>query len=413
MRPMLALLAAITAAVACGAETGSVQPTGPHARGAPTAPLVAPAGERLYLADGSTVKVVDGATGQLERTMPGGSAAPDWSLIYSIGSSYSNVQLRVVDGVTGEIRRALPVPAWAGDVRLSANGRWLALTSKPDLKSAATHFQVRDGELARPPVDVELPGAWAFDGLSGDGKRLYLLQLRSGGSYQVRLYDLASHQLVPGAIADKSDSSTVMSGGAVSTVTSADGQMQLTLYERDSGGRAFVHVLPIGAALPYAYCVDLPAPGERWALTAAPDGQHFYAANMLSGALLALAVHGTDSVQVSRGQVNLTARRGGLVTDVQAKETYEQTAAAVSGDGSTLFVAAGETVARIDAASLRRGSTARVEGEQVLSLAAGRSGWLYGLTGSGRLFRLDPGTMRLAWSSPPSFKGLFILRVAP
>jgi hypothetical protein len=411
MRSMLVLLAAMLAAVACGAETGAGQSTRSAAPATRAVPLATPSNERLYLGDGSTLKVVDGATGQLERTMPAGSPSPDWSLLYSVGASYANVRLQVIDGAGGDVRRAQRVPDWASDVRLAANGRWLALMSKPDPKATTSHYQVLDADFAQPPLDVELPGAWAFDGLSGDGKRLYLLQLRAGGTYQVRPYDLASHRLVPGAIADKGNSSTVMSGGAVNSLTSADGQMQLTLYEKDSGGHAFVHVLPIGVALPYAYCVDLPAPGQYWALTAAPDGQRFYAANLLSGTLLGLTVQGTDSVQVRSGQLQLAAARRGLITDVQAKEAVQRTAATVSGDGSTLFVGTGDSVTRIDAASLRRGSSLRLGGEQVLDLAAGRSGWLYGITASGRLLRIDPGTMQLAWWSPPNFKGLSIKHV--
>jgi hypothetical protein len=411
MRSMLVLLAAMVAAAACGAETGAGQSAPSAAPATRAAPLAAPSNERLYLGDGSVLKVVDGASGQLERTMPAGSPSPDWSLLYSVGASYANLRLQVIDGASGEVRRAMRVPDWASDVRVAANGRWLALMLKPDPKAATSHFQVLDADFAQPPQDVELPGAWAFDGLSGDGKRLYLLQLRAGGSYQVRLYDLASRRLVPGAIADKGTSSTVMSGGAVNSLTSADGQMQLTLYEKDSGGHAFVHVLPIGVALPYAYCVDLPAPGQYWALTAAPDGQRFYAANLLSGALVGLAVQGTDSVQVRSGQLGLAAGRPSLIADVQAKGIAQRTAAAVSGDGSTLFVGAGDNVTRIDAGSLRRGSSIRLGGEQVLDLAAGRSGWLYGTTASGRLLRIDPGTMQLVWWSPPNFKGLSIQHV--
>jgi hypothetical protein len=47
----------------------------------------------------------------------------------------------------------------------------------------------------------------------------------------------------------------------------------------------------------------------------------------------------------------------------------------------------------------------------VLDLSAGRSGWLYGITASGRLLRIDPGTMRLALWSAPNFKGLSIQHV--
>ena len=403
MRPTLVLLTAMFAVLACGTEAS------PAAGAAPRSPLAAPTNERLYLGNGSALTVVDGATGEVERTMPAGAPSPDWSRLYSIAGSYANVKLRLVDAANGEIQRVLPVPDWVSDARLSANGRWLALVSKPDPKATVTRFQLRDAELTQQPIDVELPGAFAFDGLSGDGRRLYLLQFGSRASYQVRLYDMVTQQLMSGAIADKSNASTVMSGGAVNSLTTADGQTQLTLYERDSHGNAFVHVLPIGASTQFAYCVDLPAPGVYWALTPAPDGRRFYAANLLSGSVLVLTARGMDPPQVSSGRLDTATGSLGPAQDVQAKEAVQRTAATVSTDGATLFVGAGATVTRVDASTLRAGSVGRWDGDQVLSLAAGHSGWLYALTASGRLLRIDPRTMSVSWRSGPRFIGLTIL----
>jgi opacity protein-like surface antigen len=87
----------------------------------------------------------------------------------------------------------------------------------------------------------------------------------------------------------------------------------------------------------------------------------------------------------------------------------QRTAATVSTDGATLFVGAGATVTRVDASTLRAGSVGTLDGDQVLSLAAGHSGWLYALTASGRLLRIDPRTMSVSWRSGPRFIGLTIL----
>jgi hypothetical protein len=326
-----------------------------------------------------------------------------------VAGSYANVQLRVVDTATGAIVRALTVPAWVSEARLSSNGRWLALVARPDARVAATRFQVRDAELAAAPIDVELPGAFAFDGLSGDGQRLYVLQLKRDGSYQVKLYDLAAHRLAPDAIVDKTDASTVMSGAPVNSLTTADGQEQLTLYERDSRDQAFVHVLPVGVSIPFAYCVDLPAPGAGWTLAAGPDGRRFYAANMTSGWLVMLRAGGLAPPEVSSGRLVAGTSWFGPARDAEAKEDPQRTAAAVSADGRTLFAGGGESVMRIDAASLRAGGVASLGSEQVLSLATGRSGWLYATTSSGRLLRIDPGSMRVAWRSQEAFSGSSIL----
>ena len=246
MRPTVVLLTAMLAVMACGAEA-------PPASGpVHSSPPAAPTNDRLYLDDGSALTVVDAATGEVRRTMPAGAPSPDWSRLYSVAGSYANVQLRLVDAATGEINRVLAVPNWVSEARLSANGLWLALVPKPDPRAPITRFQVRPADLTQQPIDVELAGAFAFDGLSGDGKRLYLLQFGSRDTYQVRLYDLVTRQLAPGAIADKANASTVISGGAVNSLTTADGQMQLTLYERRTQGSAFVHALPIGAPTQFA-----------------------------------------------------------------------------------------------------------------------------------------------------------------
>lgn len=399
-----AVLLSLLTAPACASE--------PPAADRPRSSLAAPRHETLYLGGDSVVSVVDGASGKVLRRMPAGAASPDWSRLYSVASSYSNVQLRVVDSSTGAITHALKVPAWADDARLSANGRWLALTDKPDPQEAITHFQVRDAALEAPPTDVELSGAFSFDGLSDDGQRLYLLQLRDDGSYLVRLYDLAAHRLVPGAIADKTDGSTAMSGAAVNSLTTGDGQEQLTLYERGSREQAFVHVLPVGAATEFAYCVDLPAPGIGWTLTAAPGGRRFYALNSISESVVTLTAGGLGPPQVSSGRFDPAAGSFGLVRDADAKEGGRPASAAVSADGTALFAADGGDVVEIDAARLRKRASARLDGEQVLSLAAGSSGWLYATTANGRLLRIDPASMRVSWKSRPDVGNSAILRVA-
>jgi hypothetical protein len=203
-----------------------------------------------------------------------------------------------------------------------------------------------------------------------------------------------------------------MSGASVSGFTTADGQEQLTLYERDARNQSFVHVLPVGTATQFAYCVDLPAPGSSWTLTPAPDGRHFYAVNMVSEYVVVLTTEALAPPQVSSGRLDAGTSRFGLVRDVEAKEAGQRTAATVSADGATLFAGSADSVVRIDAATLRTGAVARLGGEELASLAAGRSGWLYATTAAGRVLRIDPGSMRVAWRSSQSFDGSSIVRTA-
>ncbi len=112
--------------------------------------------------------------------------------------------------------------------------------------------------FTQPPQVVDLAGAFGFDALSPDGARLYLVEhLPPKGSqhYQVRWYDLAADRLDEAVVVDKANIDEWMAGHPVSRVTSLDGAVVATMYER-SGGEPFVHVLHTREA--YAQCIDLP-----------------------------------------------------------------------------------------------------------------------------------------------------------
>jgi hypothetical protein len=408
MKRILLSVAAV-AVVACGQP--APQPAWPQ-----SASPSAVGNERIYLgsaSDQSTVGVVEAATGKIERTMPRGAPAPDWSRLYSVAANPGGVSLRLVDTLTGDVHRSLTVPSWVDGVHLSANGQWLALASNPDAAAAASRFQVSDATLQGKPVDVELKGSFTFDGLSGDGKRLYLLEWLSAGSYQVRQYDLAQRSLMPWVISDKGEIGKPMSGVAVSSLTSSDGLMQLTLYQHQKDGGAFVHVLPIGSAdQQFAYCIDLPAPTQGWSLTGSPDAEHFYAVNLLSSSVVALSLSGTDPPGVRQETLRTPQSRWpGMVLDAAAREGPGRALAAVSLDGTRLLVSSGTGLASFDLRTWRPGPAAGLGGDQLRSLAVGRSGWVYAVSATGRLLRIDPVKTRVAWTSEPEFSGLEILHV--
>jgi hypothetical protein len=187
------------AVMACGAEA-------PPASGpVHSSPPAAPTNDRLYLGDGSALTVVDAATGEVRRTMPAGAPSPDWSRLYSVAGSYANVQLRLVDAATGEINRVLPVPNWVSEARLSANGLWLALVPKPDPRAPITRFQVRPADLTQQPIDVELAGAFAFDGLSGDRKREVRGRSQASGVHHQRWPAHTPEPLSRGTMGDRQE----------------------------------------------------------------------------------------------------------------------------------------------------------------------------------------------------------------
>jgi hypothetical protein len=121
-----------------------------------------------------------------------------------------------------------------------------------------SRFVVLDTETLATRDAIALKGTFGFDALSPDGSRLYLIQHTSADDLQhyiVRAYDLATHTLLPGRIADKTQKSWVMQGWAVSRATTADGRWDYTLYA-NPGGYPFIHALDTVRGV--AHCIGLP-----------------------------------------------------------------------------------------------------------------------------------------------------------
>ena len=145
---------------------------------------------------------------------------------------------------------------------LSHDGRTLVLGDTQQL--AYSHFLVYDTRSLRLKNGIVLKGTFAYDALSPDASRLYLIQRPSATDYQhyvVRAYDLRTDTLVPGRIADRTQKSWVMQGTAVTRTTSADGRWVYTLYA-NPGGYPFVHALDTVRGV--AHCIGIAAtPSEQ------------------------------------------------------------------------------------------------------------------------------------------------------
>lgn len=122
-----------------------------------------------------------------------------------------------------------------------------------------TSFQLMSTNVLAQGDTITLPGTFAFDALSPDGSRLYLIQHTSADDlqhYVVRAYDFSAGSLLPGKIADKTQRGWVMQGFPAARVSSADGRWVYTLYMNPSG-YPFVHALDTVNAV--AHCV-----GFKW-----------------------------------------------------------------------------------------------------------------------------------------------------
>ena len=121
-----------------------------------------------------------------------------------------------------------------------------------------SRFVILDTQSLATRDTIALKGTFGFDALSPDGSRLYLIQHTSTDDiehYIVRAYDLATHTLLPGRIADKTQKSWVMQGWAISRATTADGRWDYTLYA-NPGGYPFIHALDTVRGV--AHCIGLP-----------------------------------------------------------------------------------------------------------------------------------------------------------
>jgi hypothetical protein len=159
----------------------------------------------------------------------------------------------------------IPYVTNGGDVGgLSADGRTLVLTRTLQccgLRSETSFLVLRAPSFKLREI-VDLKGDYAFDALSPNGSKLYLIRHvsdRDLTKYVVRAYDLDAHRLLPRVIADRTQRGWVMAGWPVSRATSADGRWVYTLYQRN-GAYPFVHALDSVRGV--AHCIGIPWTGS-------------------------------------------------------------------------------------------------------------------------------------------------------
>ena len=155
----------------------------------------------------------------------------------------------------------VPIVAWDNSTGgVSADGRTLVLGSYGPLPGDAgmTRFAVLDTRTLRKSRLLALRGSWAYDTISPDGSRMFLIEYLAAGQnphYRVRSLDVRTGRLNPEAIVDRREDEVLMRGQPVTRVASLDGRWAYTLYARPKHG-PFVHALDTVRG--EAYCVDLP-----------------------------------------------------------------------------------------------------------------------------------------------------------
>jgi hypothetical protein len=331
-------------------------------------------GYRIFVEGGfsngvETVKVLDSGSGTVERELPLGTPAPDWSRYYTVTPLSGGARLMALDPASGQTLAQITVPAGYGlpdmgfhgpTAGISPNGQWLTLTSQSRATGGAitTNFLVGSSSLSDSFKPIHVKGDFVFDALSNDGMSLYLIQkMTDPNHYRVRLYDIAAGSLWPQAIADKREPNEPMNGIRGDSAADPSGNHVYTVYIRQAG--PFIHALPLDQR--FAFCIDLPskAPNDmekqfHWALAVSQDGRSLYAANASLGTVAVLTTG--DAPQIVRtAPVALNQKDtflAGLVTDAEAKGPRIG-GAAVSPDGRTLYTFADRGVVAIDTATLK------------------------------------------------------------
>ncbi|TMD16586.1 MAG: hypothetical protein E6I96_04535 [Chloroflexi bacterium] len=365
-RRLIALLIlTVTVLTACG----RVQSTKPAA-----------AGYLLFLEEGFTnggqqITVRDSGTGKIQRQLPIGTAAPDWSRYYTVTPLSGSARLTAIDPGSGQTLAQTTIPAgyalpnfgYAGtSAGLSPNGQWLALTSqgKHAGSGLVTNFLVGASSLSDPFLSVQVDGDFSFDALSNDGRSLYLIQKMSDPNhYQVRLYDISARSLVAQPVVDKREPDEPMEGIRGDSVADPNSNQVYTVYVRDRGPCGPVYLVNTSLGMVAELTTGTPPAIARTKPVALnPDGKPFAA----------------------------------LVTDAEAKGPRIG-GAALSADGRTLF-AVGETgLVAIDTATLKV-RVRILSGEAVDSIRLSSDGrWLYAAGAENSdLWQIDPetGTVR-------------------
>ena len=177
--------------------------------------------------------------------------AGETTLIESVGSDGSVWNWPSFKGSWG-----IPIITYQDPAGLSRDGRTLVVQTLTS--GSPTSFLVLNTRTMRVREQFTLKGNYSFDALSPDASRLYLIQridAKNYSRYIVRAYDLNTHTLLPGRIADRTQKGWVMRGDALTRTTSLDGRWVYTLY-MNSGGTPFIHALDTVKGV--AHCVGIP-----------------------------------------------------------------------------------------------------------------------------------------------------------
>ncbi len=307
-----------------------------------------PAHEFLYVATATGMSIVDATTDSLVAALPPGTLLPDRSRYWTVESG-DRTMVRGIDPATGRDQIAFgidgrwSVPAAYGPAPsgLSGNGKWMVLVAPPVPVSGSgklNRFAVVD--LTQQKLDrvVNANGDLGFDAVSDDGRNLYLVEhLVPAPHYAVRVASFnGASGLGSGILGQiKTAEPEVMNGLYHASVT-VGADWFLSLYSNPTHG-PFIHAL--NTTQLYAQCIlnipDVPvALRPAWSMLNDPAHSKLYAVNGAGGVVS----------EVNTGLLTVTRSNIDLAPAAQSLTTAPLHPAALSPDGTRIYVAASRGV---------------------------------------------------------------------
>jgi DNA-binding beta-propeller fold protein YncE len=328
-------------------------------------PAAAAPSDLLVLGSETTIASLDARSSSLVYEGAAAPALGDWSQLFSATSSGGSTTVEQRSAASGIVTASRRIEGDLAIRAVSADGQHVALMAPPPAGASpwvprpreSTDLVVADPASLQPAKRFHLMGNLEPEAFSTDGSGLFLIKYlpaMAPTSYRVVHLELADGDVYPVPGRAKTWQPK-MAGTRLVQVPSAGGSRLYTLYTsqpptyargydstqaKATNPVAFIHTLSLDEG--WAVCVGLPKalwggdPSSE-AIAVSPDGTTLYVVDTARGVVATLDTY------------DLRARKtDGLEFGSLAGD---KTRAAVSSDGSVLYVAKGSSIMAMDARS--------------------------------------------------------------